>query len=177
MAILVTPLATIEILADPTTRSTTYVELDGKVYRTYVQTIMNMTQQQIQDPAKSELATNVSALMQQVETNTNDISTLKKRADTTETNISNINQSINEIIGESGESGSTSLAGLDAAIKALEQQIQDIVGGSSGTSLSSLKSSLDSLSSTVSSMNSSLSSRISTLENYRPLLQKLAGET
>lgn len=176
MAILVTPLATIEILADPTTRSTTYVELDGKVYRTYVQTIMNMTQQQIQDPAKSELATNVNALMQQVETNTNDISTLKKRADTTETNISNINQSINEIIGESGESG-TSLAGLDAAIKALEQQIQDIVGGSSGTSLSSLKSSLDSLSSTVSSMNSSLSSRISTLENYRPLLQKLAGET
>lgn len=177
MAILVTPLATIEILADPTTRSTTYVELDGKVYRTYVQTIMNMTQQQIQDPAKSELATNVNTLMQQVETNTNDISTLKNRADTTETNISNINQSINEIIGESGESGSTSLAGLDAAIKALEQQIQDIVGGSSGTSLSSLKSSLDSLSSTVSSMNSSLSSRISTLENYRPLLQKLAGET
>ena len=172
MAILVTPLATIEILADPTTRSTTYVELDGKVYRTYVQTIMNMTQQQIQDPSKSELATNVNALMQQVETNTNDISILKNRADTVETNISNINQSINEIIGESGESG-TSLAGLDAAIKELQQQIQDIVGGSSGTSLSSLKSSVDSLNSTV----SSLSSRISTLENYRPLLQKLAGET
>lgn len=172
MAILVTPLATIEILADPTTRSTTYVELDGKVYRTYVQTIMNMTQQQIQDPAKSELAANVNALMQQVGTNTNDISTLKNRADTIETNISNINQSIDEIIGESGESG-TSLAGLDAAIKELQQQIQDIVGGSSGTSLSSLKSSVDSLNSTV----SSLSSRISTLENYRPLLQKLAGET
>ena len=172
MAILVTPLATIEILADPTTRSTTYVELDGKVYRTYVQTIMNMTQQQIQDPSKSELATNVNALMQQVETNTNDISILKNRADTVETNISNINQSINEIIGESGESG-TSLAGLDAAIKELQQQIQNIVGGSSGTSLSSLKSSVDSLNSTV----SSLSSRISTLENYRPLLQKLAGET
>ena len=170
MAILVTPLATVDMQANPAGVNL-IGEVAQKVIRVSSNTLISYMQEQMSDPAKpGSLGQTINDINNKVTILQQDVQSVKTRQDTTDVAIGTINQSISDI---------------NSNIEQINEQLADIVGtGATGevtlnglnTRLTQAENTITQVSSNVSSISgkvSALEERIAALEKYSDMLATL----
>lgn len=168
MAVLITPLADVDIIADPT-GTNCIAEVSGKVVRIATQKIIDMVSTQVADPNKSDFAQTVVDITVNMNHVVEQMEVITGRLDASDENIGNLQNNYTEL----DEHVTNIESNVNNNTESINQINEDI--SSINSKVSVLETSSSSLSSSVTSLTSRMSSAESKINNYETRLQKLEG--
>ena len=154
MAVKITKLADVDILADPT-GSNCIAEVSGQIVRVATQKIIDMVSTQVQDPNKSQIAVTINNLTSNMANVTKQIETIIQRLDSGDINTSEITEDIEQV--------QTDLSSVQSTVNNLNTNVSN--NTSNITTLQNNVQTLQSTTATLSSQITSLTSRVTTLES------------
>ena len=154
MAVKITRLADVDILADPT-GSNCIAEVSGQIFRIATQKIIDMVSTQVQDPNKSQIAVTINTLTSNMSNVVEAIETINQRLDSGDINTSEITEDIEQV--------QTDLSSVQSTVNNLNTSVGN--NTSNITTLQNNVGTLQSTTATLSSQITSLTSRVATLES------------
>ena len=171
MAVKITRLADVDILADPT-GSNCIAEVSGNIVRIATQKIIDMVSTQVQDPNKSQIAVTINTLQSNMSNLTEAIDSINERLDSGDINTSAITEDIDNLKSNVSSISSTvgtlqtTVNGHTSNISSLQNTVNNM-----NTSVANNTSDLTSLKQKV----STLESKVANLEGYLTLLDIIAN--
>lgn len=171
MAVKITRLADVDILADPT-GSNCIAEVSGQIVRVATQKIIDMVSTQVQDPNKSQIAVTINALTSNMTKVTEQIESIIQRLDSGDINTSEITEDIEQVqtqltdVSSTVSSLSSTVNGHTSSITTLQNNVKTLQS-STATNTSQITS--------ISSRVSTLESKVSNLEGYLTMLDIIAN--
>lgn len=186
MAILVTELAKVDVLANPT-GSNVIGEVSGKIVRITTQKIIDMVSEQVQDPNKSNIAVTINQVTEDLTEINKDIQTIIQRLDNGDVNTGDITENITNItnnlntVTKNLTTVTNKVNSLESTVNTLNNnysRLQSTVNTATGN-ISNLTSRVSSVESKINTANSSISdlkTRMNTMEGYLQMLRIIAGE-